>query len=77
MESGWMPSVVEAIKNVLHKNNVYDGILFNHKEQNLVSGKVDGAGDHSVKLNKHAGFDRMMRDIVGLWWGRGLGRGNE
>lgn len=65
MESGWMPSVVEAIKNVLHKNNVHDGILFNHKEQNLVSGKVDGAGDHSVKLNKHAGLDRMMKDYEG------------
>lgn len=38
-------------------------LLFNHKEQNLVSGKVDGVGDHSVKLNKHAGFDGMMKDI--------------
>lgn len=57
-----MPSVVEAIKNVLHKNNVHDGILFNHKEQNLVSGKKQ---DHSVKLNKHAVFDRMMKDYEG------------
>jgi hypothetical protein len=63
-----------------HTHNIHNGILLRHKDQNLVSQKIDGTGDHPIKLNRHVGFDGggkgLQTGLLGLRVQRRLGKDN-